>query len=102
MAKNLRTVLQSTFDYWVIHNKLSINTERRKSFNSNKKDGTIVSIREVKDDFSSVILVSIINGGHTWPGSDSFNIGYPLGKTTSDLEINEFMWDFFRNSFKRH
>ncbi len=92
----------STFDYWVTHNRLSINTERRKSFNSNKKDGTTVSIREVKDDFSSIILVSIINGGHTWPGSDSFNIGYPLGKTTSDIEINEFMWDFFRNSFKRH
>jgi polyhydroxybutyrate depolymerase len=90
----------STFDYWVLHNKLSVNPVRNKSIDLNKKDGTSVSIKEVRDKLCSVVLVSIINGGHTWPGSDSFNIGYPLGKTTNDLDINEFMWGFFRNSFK--
>lgn len=90
----------STFDYWVAHNKLPAHTQKNKSFNSNKKDGTSVSIKEVKDDFSSVVLVTIINGGHTWPGSDSFNIGYPLGRTTNDLDINEYMWDFFKKSLQ--
>jgi polyhydroxybutyrate depolymerase len=92
----------STFDYWVAHNKLPVNMERNKIINSNKKDGTSVLIREISDDFSSVILVSVTHGGHTWPGSDSFNIGYPLGKTTKDLDINEYMWNFFRKSFKHN
>jgi polyhydroxybutyrate depolymerase len=90
----------STFKYWVAHNKLSMNAVRNKSLNGNKKDGTSVSIKEVKDGLSSVMLISINNGGHTWPGSDSFNIGYPLGKTTNDLDINEAMWAFFQKAFK--
>jgi polyhydroxybutyrate depolymerase len=90
----------STFNYWMAHNKLSVKAERNKLLNANRKDGTSVSIKEVKDGLSSVMLVSINNGGHTWPGSDSFNIGYPLGKTTNDLDINEAMWAFFKNSFK--
>jgi polyhydroxybutyrate depolymerase len=90
----------STFNYWVAHNKLSASSQRNKSLNANKKDGTSVSIKEVTDGSMSVMLVSIDNGGHTWPGSDSFNIGYPLGKTTKDLDINEAMWAFFQKSFK--
>jgi len=92
----------STFDYWVAHNKLVTHTKKNKSRNSDKKDGTSVSIKEAKNDSSAVILVTITNGGHTWPGRDPFNIGYPLGKTTNDLDINEYMWDFFKKSFERH
>jgi polyhydroxybutyrate depolymerase len=91
----------STFNYWVTHNKLSGNAERNTSLNTNRKDGTSVSIKEVKDRSSSVMLVSVNEGGHTWPGSDAFNVGYPLGKTTNDLDINETMWAFFRKSFRR-
>jgi len=46
--------------------------------------------------------MEVWGGGHTWPGRDPFNIGYPLGKTTNDLDINEYMWDFFKKSFERH
>jgi polyhydroxybutyrate depolymerase len=89
----------STFKYWVAHNKLQTHAKKEKSINANKKDGTSVIIKEAKNDSSSVVLLTIINGGHTWPGSDPFNIGYPLGKTTMDVDINEYMWNFFQKSF---
>lgn len=39
-----------------------------------------------------VILCTVQNGGHTWPG------GTPvpsLGNTTTDLSATDAMWDFF-------
>lgn len=41
-----------------------------------------------------VILCTVEDGGHTWPG------GVPvptLGKTTSDLSATDFMWEFFQD-----
>jgi polyhydroxybutyrate depolymerase len=43
---------------------------------------------------AEVILVTIHNGGHTWPG-------HPLrlrklGATTTDIDANEMMWAFFQ------
>jgi polyhydroxybutyrate depolymerase len=40
-------------------------------------------------------LVSINNGGHTWPRRHPFNIGFFLGETTQEIEINEILWKFF-------
>ncbi len=77
-----------------------MHAQKNRSFDSDRKDGTSVTIKEVRDDLSSVVLVTIINGGHTWPGRDPFNIGYPLGQTTNDLDINEYMWNFFKKSSK--
>lgn len=44
------------------------------------------------DDNADVILYTIDEGGHTWPG------GFPLlilGKTTRDINASETMWEFF-------
>jgi polyhydroxybutyrate depolymerase len=90
----------STFDYWVSHNHLSSKLKKEKLVDRDKKDGTSVIIAEVADQDVEVMLVSIQDGGHTWPGSDPFNIGFPLGKTTTELDINEFMWDFFNRNKK--
>lgn len=90
----------STFDYWVSHNHLSSKLKKEKLIDRDKKDGTAVLITEVTDQGAGVMLVSIQNGGHTWPGSDPFNIGFPLGKTTTEIDINELMWDFFSRNRK--
>jgi polyhydroxybutyrate depolymerase len=43
-------------------------------------------------------LYRIINGGHTWPGSDfSASIESIVGKTTMSISANEVMWDFFED-----
>jgi polyhydroxybutyrate depolymerase len=41
-------------------------------------------------------LYRILEGGHTWPGSEfSASIESIVGKTTMSISANEVMWDFF-------
>ncbi len=47
-------------------------------------------------DGSEVILWTIKDGGHTWPGGR--NILKKLGKVSQDISANNLMWEFF----KRH
>ncbi|HEX3659620.1 MAG TPA: PHB depolymerase family esterase [Pirellulales bacterium] len=43
---------------------------------------------------SEVVLYTIENGGHTWPGR---NPGFQfLGKSTQDISANDLIWDFFQ------
>ncbi|NEU08519.1 hypothetical protein GZH53_09380 [Flavihumibacter sp. R14] len=85
----------ATFNYWMVHNGLDSKNVKTRSLNANRKDATSVTIDEADGKPAGVALIRIQNGGHTWPGSDPFNIGYPLGNTTSDIDINEIMWQFF-------
>jgi len=91
----------STFSYWVERNGLAGQKKTQKVLNTNKKDATSVTIQEASDKSITVSLVTIENGGHTWPGSNPFNIGYPLGETTMDIDINEVVWQFFKKNRKR-
>lgn len=49
-----------------------------------------------------VCLIQIKNGGHTWPGANDFNLGFPLGKTSQDIDFNELMWQFFDANRKQN
>ena len=81
-----------TVDYWLERN----NNHKLPSIEKIDltEDGTSVTIKRFSKN-PNVMLITIENGGHTWPGSDPFNIGFPLGKTTQDICINEIMWKFF-------
>ena len=92
---------QATFGYWLDANRLTGKIIKARSINADKKDGTAVVVKEVEDTKAAVTLVTVINGGHTWPGSDAFNIGYPLGKTTNDIDMNEMIWKFFSKHKKK-
>lgn len=63
--------------------------------NKDKNDQTSAEIREIKAGNKYITLISIENGGHTWPGSDDFNIGLPIGLTSKEIDFNEYMWNFF-------
>ncbi|WP_242929581.1 extracellular catalytic domain type 1 short-chain-length polyhydroxyalkanoate depolymerase [Pontibacter vulgaris] len=90
----------ATYSYWVTRYGLEGQRENKKYFNSNKKDSTSVTIQEVSNEKVSVSLITVQNGGHTWPGGVAYNIGYPLGNTTRDIDINEIMWRFFSKNRK--
>lgn len=83
---------QQTVEYWAKHNQNNLNASV-KHINANE-DGTEVIVNTYKGN-KSVVWIEVKNGGHTWPGTNDFNIGYPLGKTTHDISINETMWQFF-------
>ena len=53
-------------------------------------DGTSISV----EAYDTVAYMKIKNGGHTWPNSDPFNVGFPLGKTTQDIHFNEYLYTF--------
>ncbi len=75
--------------YWIKRNGLDGATEQAHAY------GTDVDYREQGDGATRVALVTVKDGGHTWPGADAFNVGLPIGKTTRDVDANELMWQFF-------
>ena len=91
---------KDTFDYWAKHNMLDTNKVKRTILDNDQNDGTEVEIFNVKESMVAVSLVKITGGGHTWPGSNPFNIGLPLGRTSKEIDINEVIWGFFRTHHK--
>jgi polyhydroxybutyrate depolymerase len=45
------------------------------------------------NDGAEVVLIRIEGAGHTWPGHPS-PIKF-LGKSTTDIDANDLIWDFF-------
>jgi polyhydroxybutyrate depolymerase len=46
-------------------------------------------------DGATAILYSIEKGGHTWPGGEQYIPVRFIGKTNSDLDASEIIWNFF-------
>ncbi len=82
----------NTYKYW---KKDKFTSESSSTINKIKHDSTHVKILQSSFGKKSVVLVSIENGGHTWPGADDFNVGLPIGLTTKEIDINDYMWNFF-------
>lgn len=87
--------------YWRKHNGIAgdgtgnvVNAGARR-IDSDGGDGTAVDWREQGNGRQSVALVTVEDGGHTWPGADPFNVGLPIGKTSRDIDANEVIWQFF-------
>jgi len=83
-----------TYKYWKMP---SFSKETKKTINKVPNDDTTIEILESSNTNKTVTLISIENGGHTWPGANDFNIGLPIGKTSKELDINEYMWKFFES-----
>ncbi len=88
--------VEETITHWRDHNKST--KEVIKNINP-IEDETSVNITTYSGD-KDVVLVKIENGGHTWPGANDFNVGFPLGKTTHDISFNDVMWKFFSSNLK--
>ncbi|MDZ5634732.1 alpha/beta hydrolase family esterase [Janthinobacterium sp. GMG1] len=88
---------QGTFDYWRKHNGIEGATPQPRLMPGPAGDTTQVNWLEQGSGAgsASVALISVKDGGHTWPGADAFNIGLPIGKTTRAIDANEVMWAFF-------
>jgi polyhydroxybutyrate depolymerase len=85
----------ASFDYWLTVNGAAAAAPLRRTFDSDPGDGTAASAIEQRNGAHSTALVTVRDGGHTWPGADAFNVGLPIGKTSRDIDANELMWEFF-------
>lgn len=81
--------------YWVRHNGVGAAPVQRRQVDGDPADGTSVGWIEQGDGQRSVALMTVRDGGHTWPGADPFNVGLPIGKTSRDIDANEVIWQFF-------
>lgn len=50
------------------------------------------------DEEASVVLCTVDQGGHTWPGGSVPSAG---GKTTQDIDATRAMWEFFKQHPRR-
>ncbi|WP_409028340.1 alpha/beta hydrolase-fold protein [Janthinobacterium sp. SUN098] len=86
---------EGTFDYWRRHNGIEGATPQPRLIPGAAGDATQVSWLEQGAGGAKVALLTVKEGGHTWPGADAFNVGLPIGKTTRAIDANEVMWEFF-------
>ena len=84
-----------TFAYWRKQNSLEGAAPPARLLPSVPGDDTQVTHVEQGNGAQQVALITVKDGGHTWPGADAFNIGLPIGKTTRAIDANEVMWEFF-------
>lgn len=63
-----------------------------------KNDGT----KSIKESYggcrkdSNVVLITVNNGGHTWPQGNQYLPERAIGKTGQDFSANEVIWQFFK------
>lgn len=65
--------------------------------NTNKEDGTTVSLFSYGNcsPGGALALYRIEGGGHTWPGGKQYLGEKLIGKTSRELNACEVIWDFF-------
>ncbi|MFL0351980.1 alpha/beta hydrolase family esterase [Xanthomarina sp. GH4-25] len=84
--------VEESISYWKTRNNIK-EISKTKTVD-NIDDGTSVTII----NYGSVAQLHIENGGHTWPSADPFNVGFPLGKTTQDIDFNTLLYQFLFHS----
>jgi polyhydroxybutyrate depolymerase len=82
---------RETADIWIAKN----NCDGNAKINYQRGEVTCETHDACTDD-SAVTFCTIDGGGHTWPGGRPYSLpGLNIGKTTSDIDANDAMWEFF-------
>ncbi len=74
--------------FWVATNGCTAGPETQVSANGN----IIVEMYNGCVNGANVVLVTIVDGGHAWPGARS---GLPGDPPTQDIDASAMMWEFF-------
>jgi polyhydroxybutyrate depolymerase len=83
--------------FWVTHDQCS-----PVPYNIDLPNVVLRDLTRVHEDLyqngtnnSEVVLYTIINGGHTWPGGQQYLPKALVGRTCRDIDANTIIWDFF-------
>lgn len=78
--------------YWVEHNNCNPNPVVTDMPNTDPNDGSTVtrSVYSQGDENSSVELLKVVGGAHTWPGTV-----FSFAGTNQDINASELIWEFF-------
>lgn len=101
MRRNLRArmpmrTVEETMTSWVAANSAVEKGVETTLPDLAPADGTRVKVRTHAADKggAEVVLVTVENGGHTWPGRKAAMAS--LGRSTMDVAANDLIWDFFK------
>ena len=88
--------IPSIISYWVNYNQCDTQSVFTQIANSNLMDSSMVEYYNWKNGVNGVGVehFKIIDGGHTWPGSNFPNIG-DGGITNYDINASLEIWKFF-------
>lgn len=87
---NLPSVSE-TINYWIKHNECP----SEPSETSQKGEAVYQRYGPGKDG-SEVILWTLNDGGHTWPGGESTLPVFMAGKINRDISASRLIWEFFQ------
>jgi polyhydroxybutyrate depolymerase len=89
--------VQSAARFWAQRNSCDLTPRLTEPQDTDRRDGTRIK-REVfvgcRQD-ADVVVYTIVNGGHTWPGGSEILPQVIVGKTTHDINASEILWEFF-------
>ena len=87
-----------TVAFWARHNDCPEAPEVAAYADADPGDGTMV-LHETHGPCragSEVVLVTVIGGGHSFPGGNPIIPDLVVGNTSNDIHAEEEIWDFFR------
>lgn len=87
-----------TVDFWVANNGCPVIPETTRLPHLNAGDSTSVLIDRYPGcrDGVEVVLYTVNEGGHTWPGGLQYMSEKMIGKTSRDFNATEVIWEFFK------
>jgi polyhydroxybutyrate depolymerase len=91
-----RLTIPDTVNLWALLNKL-YDAPKYHLMPLKKYDGTWVYVEEIRGvtNIPSVILYTVYNAGHTWPGGGQYLPYSYVGKVSNNLDASTIIWDFF-------
>ncbi len=95
-GSNLGT--EETIDFWLHENSCKEKSNKKDVSNANLFDET----RSERFTWSNcknktkVVLITVTNGGHTWPGGRQYMGEKSIGKTSKDFDASKEIWRFFK------
>ena len=88
----------ATVKFWLNNNKCNLTAQRTSIPDISSLDNTTI----VKDEYggcsnnASVVLYTVKNGGHTYPGSRQYAPVRIIGQTSQDMKAADVSWDFLK------
>lgn len=86
-----------TVKIYLKRNNLKDEPEVKELEDRDHLDGTRVIRYEWKNSRYKVVLLKIVNGGHTWPGGLQYLNPRIVGRTSRDINCCDEIWEFFNS-----
>lgn len=89
---------EETINFWKEENKCKEKVIKKDVSNTNTFDETRSEkfIYNNCENDSKVELITVNNGGHSWPGGRQYLGERFIGKTSKDFDASKEIWKFFK------